>query len=428
MNRRTRLLSLAGILFLLVCSLGVQAYTADTSARTRQTASGAYPGNTLISVQDYQYDGRLIEVTPNGDVAWEFDPPNSRVFDAERLKNGNILVAVTTKLEPKACPVEQLQVNSDQCIKSRVLELDYETKNVVWKYTWYDEYITHHEVHDVDRLANGETAIIDMGNDRAFTVNQQGNITWEWHAENHLEKGTPFYAKYGGDPNPGGEKDWTHMNDIDRLENGNFQISVRNFDAVIEVNPNTNKIVDVIGEPGNHSFLYEQHSPQRLEEWGTILIADSENDRIVEYDTASGKRVWEYGGNDILLWPRDADRLPNGNTLITDSLHNRVFEINEQGDIVWEYKGVDLPYSADRLSVPEESGKTVPGWQLDNRTSNAGDVVGTIRSFEGWASYVFPTWVKLPELLTLVASGLVILAIVVDLSIYGLATLTQYRD
>ncbi|WP_227357079.1 aryl-sulfate sulfotransferase [Haladaptatus salinisoli] len=428
MNRRTRLLSLGAILLLLAAAFGVQAYTADTSARTSRTDTGAYPGNTLISVQDYKFDGCLVEVTPNGNVAWEYDPPNSRVFDAEQLENGNILVAVTTKLAPKNCPAEQLEVNSDQCIKSRVLELDYETKSVVWKYTWYDEYITHHEVHDVDRLENGETAIIDMGNDRAFTVDRKGEITWEWHAENHLENGTTFYQRYGGDPNPGGEKDWTHMNDIDRLENGNFQISVRNFDVVIEVNPKTNKIVDVIGEPGNHSFLYEQHNPQRLEEWGTVLIADSENHRIVEYDVASGERVWEYGGDDILLWPRDADRLPNGNTLITDSLHNRVLEIDENGDIVWEYSGVDLPYAADRLSVPEEGGETVPGWQLENRTANAGSVVGTVRQIEGWASYVFPTWVKLPELLTLVAGALVLLAMVVDLSIYGLSALKRYRD
>ena len=29
-------------------------------------------------------------------------------------------------------------------------------------------------------------------------------------------------------------------------------------------------------------------------------------------------------------WPRDADRLPNGNTLITDSRNNRVVEVTPE--------------------------------------------------------------------------------------------------
>lgn len=206
------------------------------------------------------------------------------------------------------------------------------------------------------------------------------------------------------------------MNDIDQLPNGNFQLSIRNFDVIVEVNPETNRIVDVIGRPGNHSFLYEQHNPYRLTEWGTILVADSENDRVVEYDLESGSAVWAYGGDDLLLWPRDADRLPNGNTLIVDSLHNCVIEVNPSGDIVWEYSGVQLPYAADRKGVPEEGGETVPGWELEGETQNAAAAVGFVRQIEGWASYVFPVWVQLLELLTLFGITLTGLALIVDVA------------
>ena len=34
----------------------------------------------------------------------------------------------------------------------------------------------NHEVHDADRLPGGGTAIADVGNDRAFVVNQSGKI------------------------------------------------------------------------------------------------------------------------------------------------------------------------------------------------------------------------------------------------------------
>jgi hypothetical protein len=261
-----------------------------------------------------------------------------------------------------------------------------------------------------------------MGNHRAFTVNRAGEITWEWRAEEHIGPGTEFWEEYVPEDasdefeKGGPESDWTHLNDIARLPNGNFQLSIRNFDVVIEVDPTTNEIVDVIGRPGDHEFLYEQHNPNRLTDWNTLIVADSENNRIVEYDLETNEPVWTYGGDDILLWPRDADRLPNGNTLITDSLNNRVIEVNTKGEVVWEYEGVRLPYSADRKGVPEEGGQTVPGWQLDSQVETSNAAIGWVRQIEGWASYVFPAWVCLPELLTLLGIAIVTLVGLVDVS------------
>ena len=37
-----------------------------------------------------------------------------------------------------------------------------------------------------------------------------------------------------------------------------------------------------------------------------------------------------------------AQRLPNGNTLITESDAGRVFEVTEGGDIVWEFVNLDI--------------------------------------------------------------------------------------
>jgi hypothetical protein len=407
MNRpRVRYLTVA--LVALAAVLGFQAVTADQGVDAKTIADGPYEGNTLISVQSYKTRGRLVEVnTTTNDVVWEYDPPDSRVFDAEQLANGNVLVAVTTKLPPAQCPDQHLQVASDQCIEAKVLELDHPGKEVVWEYTWYDEYITHHEVHDVDRLDDGKTAIVDMGNDRAFIVNQAGEITWEWQAEKHLSEGTEFHRKYGGPEDPGGEKDWTHMNDIDVLENGNVQLSVRNFDAVVEVDRETNEIVDVVGEYGNHSVMNEQHNPDRLERWNHLLVADSKNDRVVELNATTGEVVWQYGGKSLLHWPRDADRLPNGNTLITDTFNNRIVEINPAGEVVWRYEGVRMPYSADRMTVPENSTDTVPATQFDSHFRDPNAATGLLQQAEAYAAFVFPPWVKLPELATMAAMLLV---------------------
>ena len=421
MKRRKRMRYLAWAVLILGLVLAGQAMTADQGVSAKSVAEGPYEGHTLISVQSYKLDGRLIEVNENNEVVWEYAPRNSRVFDAEQLDNGNFLVAVTTKLPPSKCPTEHLEVAPGQCIEAKVIEINPETYEVVWKYSWYDEYITHHEVHDVDRLDSGKTAIVDMGNDRAFVVNQSGNVTWEWHAENHVGANTSFRERYGGPENPGGEADWTHMNDIDELANGNFQLSLRNFDTVVEVDRETKEIVNVVGEPGNHSILQRQHNPYKLR-GGTVLVADSENDRVVELNATTNEIIWQYGGKDLLHWPRDADRLPNGNTLIVDTFNNRVVEINPKGQVVWSYEGVMMPYTADRLSVPEEDHETVPGTELQSRRSDTGTIQSALKKAEAYASFVFPGWVRLPELATML--GIVFGA----LWLFGEGTATLLKD
>jgi outer membrane protein assembly factor BamB len=373
MDRRRRV-AIFGVVFVLCVSLlAVQADTTDTGPSVRAAGDGPYPGNTLISVQTYrENDGRLIEITPAGDTVWSFDPPDVRVFDGEKLDNGNVLVSYVKRLPPEECPDRFLRYESSHCIRNQVVELDGGTLNgsqdVVWHYAWLDEKLFGHEVHDADRLPNGGTAIADMGNDRAFVVNEAGEVTWEWNASEYLGANTSFRAQYGGPENPGRERDWTHLNDIDLLANGNFELSVRNFDTVLEVDRESGRIVSVLGRPGQRSLMYHQHNPYRLTRWNTTIIADSENNRVIEIDRESGEIIWSYGGRDLLRYPRDADRLPNGNTLITDTINNRVIEINPQGEVVWEYEGVRIPYSADRLSVEEERGATVPGWRLEGRT------------------------------------------------------------
>ncbi|MCT9094446.1 aryl-sulfate sulfotransferase [Haloarchaeobius sp. HME9146] len=429
MERRSRMLAVSALLLLVTAYLGLQAaFGAPAAAATpmateqnttNETASvlEQHAGNTLIGIQSYgdAYEGRAIEVTPNGEVIWEYEPDNSRVFDVEMLENGNILASVATKRPSSACPEEFAEGG---CVHNRVVELDYETKEEVWNHSWYDVFVHNHEVHDADRLPNGETAIIDMGNNRAFTVDQQGDITWEWHAREHLGEGTEFDQQYDSPEYTGPEKDWTHMNDIDLLQNGNFQMSIRNFDVVIEVNRTTKDVVSVVGTPGEHDQLYEQHNPMRLN--GTVLVADSENDRVVEYDVESGEKVWEYSQG--ILWPRDADRLENGNTLIVDTFNNRVIELNTEGEVVWQYGGIQMPYAADRLGGPEEGGVDATGENLTSKVEGDG-VEKQVGTYVAWARFVFPGWVSFEEFAAATLGAVLSLVLVFDLALFGVARL-----
>lgn len=108
-------------------------------------------------------------------------------------------------------------------------------------------------------------------------------------------------------------------------------------------------------------------------------MADSENNRVVELHKNESTGEWEeswtvYEIDGIPLdWPRDADRLPNGHTLITDSRNNRVVEITRNGSVVASYQVPDLPYEADRIPYGESS-------RLAYESAGAGEVLGERRT------------------------------------------------
>jgi hypothetical protein len=62
---------------------------------------------------------------------------------------------------------------------------------------------------------------------------------------------------------------------------------------------------------------------------------------VVEFEPLSNRTVWEYAGRrDAPLRSRSCgsvQRLPNGNTLITESDNGRAFEVTADKTIVWEY-------------------------------------------------------------------------------------------
>jgi hypothetical protein len=412
----------AVVLVLSVSVVGAAMVTAEqptdggATAAADATPESSARGQTLVGVQAYGWfgndNGSARVVSPEGAVVWEWAPENGRVFDVESLSNGDILASVGVAETDCPAPYDE----RDPCVHNRVVQLAYPDQRIVWEYDWYDAFPNHHEVHDADRLPSGETAIVDMGNDRAFTVTEAGVISWQWNASEHIGAGTPFFDQYVPEnqrsafTRAGPEADWTHMNDIDRLANGNFQLSIRNFDVLLEVDPRTDAIVDVVGRPASRQTIHQQHNPMRLGE--TVLVADSENDRVVELDVETDELVWEYdgtGSGQRLQWPRDVDRLPNGNTLITDSRNFRVLEIDANGTVVWEYSmraERGIAYEADRIGAAEEDDGTA---RVEYRSRTSGGLFGgPIATVNSWLGFVpfLPAWLGIVELVaSLLAVG-----------------------
>ena len=67
------------------------------------------------------------------------------------------------------------------------------------------------------------------------------------------------------------------------------------------------------------------------------------NSRVLEINPVTFEKVWEYtiAGLEqfrfFSSYVSAAQRLPNGNTMITEGADGRIFEVTTEGDIVWEY-------------------------------------------------------------------------------------------
>ncbi len=106
--------------------------------------------------------------------------------------------------------------------------------------------------------------------------------------------------------------------------------------------------------------LVRQHHPSLLES-GHVLIYDNlggkeRKTRVVELDPLSGEIVWEYNGDPpesfFSALRGGAQRLANGNTLLTESDRGRVFEITPDGELVWEfYNPMMLEEEQRRVSI-----------------------------------------------------------------------------
>lgn len=297
-------------------------------------------------------------------VQWKINDRDS-YFDATRLPNGSVVAGFMHNGYESGC-----EPYDPPCTKTgfRIIDPSGSEPTVINEWSFPLRTPTHSEVHDVEPLGNGRFLVADMEHERLVIV-ANGSVDWEWSP-----KETGFYDA----PNDPTRRDWLHINDVDVIGEGRYLVSVRNANQLLVVERGEG-VVETINEDrsddndgvctkhrqlsdfdgdgdvrcGNPDVIDHQHNPQWLGE-GAVLVADSENDRIVELhrneqgrwepawalDTARGMR---------LSWPRDADRLDNGNTLVTDSLNRRIFEVTDEGKVVWSYSTPLIPYEADPI-------------------------------------------------------------------------------
>jgi outer membrane protein assembly factor BamB len=115
---------------------------------------------------------------------------------------------------------------------------------------------------------------------------------------------------------------------------------MRNLDRIAILSQQTEKVIWDWGS----GELDNQHHATFLDN-GNILLFDNGPSRgfsrVIELNPLLRKIDWEYKAHppeNFFSTTRGAcQRLPNGNTLITDSNNGRVFEITRNGEMVWEF-------------------------------------------------------------------------------------------
>ncbi|MGI6226910.1 MAG: aryl-sulfate sulfotransferase [Peptococcales bacterium] len=197
--------------------------------------------------------------------------------------------------------------------------------------------------------------------------------------------------------NGGGMGDWMHINSMsvlgpnkwydagdERFHPDNIIWDGREANFIAIISKQTGKVVWKLGpdysatkEERRIGQIVGQHHvhmiPKGLPGEGNILIFDNggwsgygsphngsydgtkvnimDRSRVIELDPITKKVVWELKGSDLLGYGQpgivdyrfyspltsSAQRMPNGNTFITEGVGGRFFEVTKEKEVVWEF-------------------------------------------------------------------------------------------
>ncbi|MDP6937838.1 MAG: arylsulfotransferase family protein [Planctomycetota bacterium] len=238
------------------------------------------------------------------------------------------------------------------------------------------------EAHLVPRLHKRKPVLEDF----VSLLDATGQVVRSISVVRALED-SPFRELWSGKVWRGGEL--LHTNALELLDGslaeshpafkaGNLLLSMRLTHMLAVLDPMLEQIV--WASTGSYRF---QHDPTVLEN-GRLLIFDNnparEASAILEIDPATGEETVSYKGPDSDPFYSEtcglAQRLPNGNTLITESDYGRALEVTPDGETVWEFyspfsAGENDEYIATLMEVVR-----LPGGPLPNWLKNPGEMPG----------------------------------------------------
>ncbi|MFQ6030505.1 MAG: aryl-sulfate sulfotransferase [Dehalococcoidia bacterium] len=308
----------------------------------------ACPGYVVYAPMGGQ--GQVFLIDKHGNEVHSGSLPHPAGLYGYLLPNGNLFYGGKTKDDSWD------RFSSFKRFKGgAILEVDWEG-NVVWEH--YDP--DHH--HDARRTSKGGALYMTVelmdprlaakvkggvpGTDKdgmwadvLVEVDAAGKRVWEWHAAEHLDVDRHIITFNDL------RDEWSHGNTVVPLADDRVMFSFRNISTVGIIDKKSGDIVWELG----YDVLAQQHDPSLLPN-GNVLVYDNGShrkglaqpfSRVIEVDPGTNEIVWEYRDtpayNFFSAYISGTRRLPNGNTLITEGMYGRIFQVTPEGEVVWEY-------------------------------------------------------------------------------------------
>lgn len=306
----------------LVTLLGLFPTTGLTLAADPSTGNGSpiQQGNPHpFACADYSAN-KVFIVSAAGKVEWEYPVPHCN--DLWLLPNGNLLF------------------NTGHGVKEVT-----RGKEVVF------EYQSESEIYACQRLPNGNTFIGECNAGRLLEVAPEGEIVNELRL---LPKGED-----------GGH---AYMRNARRLEDGHYLVAHFGGQVVTEYDADGKVVMEIPAAGGPHSVV-------RLKNGNTLIACGDRpgGSRVFEADK-QGKTVWEIKSDELpgisLKFMTGLQRLPNGNTVMTNWLGHRQFgsgphviEVTRDKKVVWtfaDHQTMRAISSIQLLDVPGDATK----WEI----------------------------------------------------------------
>jgi hypothetical protein len=292
-----------------------------------------YPNGDLLVIYtgytDTPWGYGIAKVDKDGKVLWTYDERTHHNVHIDR-KNGHIYALLHHFRNHNELQVTGLQY---PVLADAIAILSSEGK-------------------ELDRIS-----LVNAFKDTAFetflyNVPAVGHFTWDLLHTNNVMKLEPEMAKH-----------------FPMFKEGHLLVSMRNISTIAMIDPASKKVVWAKRGPWEY-----QHDAQFLPN-GRILIMDNLGyfgnrriqTRLLEFDPASGGISWSYPNHAPYQFMNPiyghVQRLPNGNTLSSETFSMNLFEVTPDGKMVWSYKlpakrypfarGQDMRHGKDWIHHPQ---------------------------------------------------------------------------
>lgn len=211
--------------------------------------------------------------------------------------------------------------------------------------------------------------------DRIVEFSPDGKILWDWDAFDHMPSrriGYETFSTYWERRSFPGTIDWSHANEITKLDDGSVMVNFRYQSAILNLDGKTGEIRWIFGEPGgwpealqsklislegDARWPWHQHAPLFTAK-GTLLMFDNGNYRArpfdaptavsetwsraveyeVDFDSMTARQIWTSEGAEpnkyVTIAMGNASETPSRNNVLVG--YGAIVDPDRVDEITWQ--------------------------------------------------------------------------------------------